>query len=176
LLRLYGKCGCLDEACRVFDGIAHKDVYTWTAMIGAYAQAGSIDGAKCLFDQMPERNAGFPADQVACLSGLVAQTHIGRVPQCCAFFRSMQQDFGVAPLAEHFLCVVDLLGKAGHLERAEELVETMPYEPHAKTWGALLGACRLHADVGRASGAARNLFAVDTRDSGSHVLVSNMCA
>ncbi|XP_024527339.1 pentatricopeptide repeat-containing protein At2g35030, mitochondrial-like [Selaginella moellendorffii] len=54
LLRLYGKCGCLDEACRVFDGIPHKDVYTWTAMIGAYAQAG---GAKCIFDKMPEKNA-----------------------------------------------------------------------------------------------------------------------
>ncbi|EFJ34624.1 hypothetical protein SELMODRAFT_81712 [Selaginella moellendorffii] len=72
---------------------------SWSAIVSCYAQTGRGESGVRMFAAMAAE--GFPADQVACLSGLVAQTHIGRVPQCCAFFRSMQQDFGVAPLAEH---------------------------------------------------------------------------
>ncbi|EFJ32820.1 hypothetical protein SELMODRAFT_72031, partial [Selaginella moellendorffii] len=131
LMSAYAQAGQMPQAENLFEHMPERNLVSWSTMISGFAENGNLENARCCFDSMPEHTQAAPG-------GLPErarpQTHIGRVPQCCAFFRSMQQDFGVAPLAEHFLCVVDLLGKAGHLERAEELVEIMPYVPHAKTW------------------------------------------
>lgn len=36
LVDMYAKCGSLDDACRVFDGLANRDVVTWTAMVAGH--------------------------------------------------------------------------------------------------------------------------------------------
>ena len=63
----------------------------------------------------------------------------------------MQEDYNTEAKAEHYTCMVDLLGRAGRLEDAKEFVEKMPIEPEVSTWGALLGACSVHKgmDMGR---------------------------
>jgi hypothetical protein len=43
--------------------------------------------------------------------------------------------------------MVNLLGDAGHLQEAENIVMAMPYKPHVAAWMALLGACRIHGKV-----------------------------
>ena len=53
---------------------------------------------------------------------------------------------GVAAGVEHYGCLVDLLGRAGRLEEAYAIVKNMAVESNEVIWGALLGACRVHAD------------------------------
>lgn len=36
LLSMYAKCGCLADARKVFDSMRERNLYTWSAMIGAY--------------------------------------------------------------------------------------------------------------------------------------------
>jgi pentatricopeptide repeat protein len=48
---------------------------------------------------------------------------------------------------EHYTCMVNLLGHAGHLEEAEKLVMAMPYEPHVAAWMSLLSTCRIHGNM-----------------------------
>jgi hypothetical protein len=40
-----------------------------------------------------------------------------------------------------------LLGDAGHLQEAENVVMVIPYKPHVAAWMALLGTCRIHGKV-----------------------------
>ncbi|KAM0906189.1 hypothetical protein ACQ4PT_016882 [Festuca glaucescens] len=40
LVDMYAKCGCMDDARAVFDGIAMRDVVVWNSMIAAYGQNG----------------------------------------------------------------------------------------------------------------------------------------
>jgi pentatricopeptide repeat protein len=54
---------------------------------------------------------------------------------------------GICAMVEHYACMVDLLGRAGDLHKAEDLIKTMPCEPNVAVWNALLGACRIHGDV-----------------------------
>jgi hypothetical protein len=49
--------------------------------------------------------------------------------------------------AEHYTCMVDLLGHAGHLLEAENFINAMPCKPHAAMWKTLLGACIIHGNV-----------------------------
>jgi hypothetical protein len=62
-------------------------------------------------------------------------------------FNSMKEVYGIELEMEHYGCVVDLLGRAGLLGEGEELIYSMPIEPSAAAWGALLGACRRQGDV-----------------------------
>ncbi|PQQ01866.1 acylamino-acid-releasing enzyme-like [Prunus yedoensis var. nudiflora] len=43
--------------------------------------------------------------------------------------------------------MVDLLSRSGRLNAAYDLIQSMPVEPHAGAWGALLGACKLNGNI-----------------------------
>jgi pentatricopeptide repeat protein len=70
--------------------------------------------------------------------------------------------------------MVDLLGRAGLLEEAEELINSMPMEADAVVWGALFFACRTHGNVMMGEMAALKLLELDPNDSGIYVLLANM--
>ena len=59
----------------------------------------------------------------------------------------MSQDHYITPRLSHYACMVDLLGRPGCLEEAEDMINNMPAEPDACVWGALLGSCRLHNNI-----------------------------
>ena len=56
----------------------------------------------------------------------------------------MSSACGVQPELKHYGCMVDLLGRAGLLDEAEELIWGMPMAPDVKILVALLGAGRVH--------------------------------
>ncbi|GFP92334.1 pentatricopeptide repeat-containing protein at1g26900 mitochondrial [Phtheirospermum japonicum] len=55
--------------------------------------------------------------------------------------------YELRPRIEHYGCVIDLLGRAGLLEEAYGVIKGLPVERDASAWRALLGACRVYADV-----------------------------
>jgi pentatricopeptide repeat protein len=72
--------------------------------------------------------------------------------------------------------MVDLLGRAGLIEEAVKLIESLPIEPDANVWGALLGACRIHGYIELAHWAAEHLFKLKPQHSGYYSVLSNMYA
>ncbi|KAH7840932.1 hypothetical protein Vadar_023485 [Vaccinium darrowii] len=76
---------------------------------------------------------------------LTACRHSGLVEEGRKHFESMRKDYSIGPGLEHCACMVDLLGRAGQLAEAYEFIDNMPSEPDSDVWGALLGACRIHA-------------------------------
>ena len=46
LIQMYAKCGSIEEARQAFDNLTNRNVVSWTAMGGAYAQSGSIGSTK----------------------------------------------------------------------------------------------------------------------------------
>ncbi|EFJ09175.1 hypothetical protein SELMODRAFT_28760, partial [Selaginella moellendorffii] len=80
------------------------------------------------------------------------------------------------PLLEHYGCLVGALARAGQLQFAEELVETMPFEADDKVWGSLLSACRTQHDAGRGARVAENVFKLDPASDAAHVMLSNIYA
>lgn len=52
LVNMYGKCGSVVDARNVFDRLSRRDVVSWNALIGAYAQQGRAEIALELYQQM----------------------------------------------------------------------------------------------------------------------------
>ncbi|RWR76240.1 Pentatricopeptide repeat [Cinnamomum micranthum f. kanehirae] len=174
LVDMYAKGGDIEEARRLFDRMGHRNVITWNAMIAGYAKHGDGVEVLALFDQMKEEDI-YPND-ITFLSVLSACSHIGLIEEGLGIFISMIEEHGIEPRVEHYTCMVDLLGRAGHLDDAMEVIERMPIEPDVSTWGALLGACRVHQNVYLGRLAAERLFDLDPKNPGPYVLMSNIYA
>jgi pentatricopeptide repeat protein len=77
---------------------------------------------------------------------------------------------------EHYACIVDLLGRAGRLEEAEELMLRMPSGPTVSALQSLLGACRIHGNTDVGERVAGVLTETEPAESGAYVLLSNIYA
>jgi hypothetical protein len=72
--------------------------------------------------------------------------------------------------------MVDLLGRAGHLAEAKDLISKMPIKPDATVWGCLLGACRIHNNIELGELVAECLYELDPNNAAHYVLLSNIYA
>ncbi|XP_047940291.1 pentatricopeptide repeat-containing protein At4g35130, chloroplastic [Salvia hispanica] len=174
LIHMYSKCGDLEAARKVFDRLELKDLVSWNTIIMAYAIHGF--GSYCfgLFSDMI--NEGHEPNGSTFVSLLSACSIAGLLDDGWNFFDSMKRDYGVDPGIEHYGCVLDLLGRAGYLERAKCLIEEMPLEPTSRIWGSLLAASRHHRDITMAELAADRIFSLDSDNTGCYVLLANMYA
>lgn len=127
-----------------------------------------------LFDEML-RN-GVKPNGVTFIGVLMACSRAGLVDAGKSRFWLIVYAHGISPTVQHYACMVDLLGRAGKLEEAKDMIEAMPMMPTPGVWGALLGACRIHGDVQLGRYAADRLFELDCDDAGFYVLLSNIYA
>jgi pentatricopeptide repeat protein len=145
LVDMYAKCGSIEDAQRVFDKMPSQNVVTWTAILGGCATHGHGKDALQHFEQMCEE--GVVPNDVTFVCLLSACSHAGLVDEGMHCYTSMITDYMISAQLEHYTCMVDLLGRAGHLQEAENMIMAMPCEPHVAPWMALLGACRIHGNV-----------------------------
>ncbi|KAK6943411.1 Pentatricopeptide repeat, partial [Dillenia turbinata] len=111
-LMMYAKCGKMALAWGVFKEMEEKDVVVWSAMISGLAMNGHTNASFALFGQLEK--LGFQPD---------GNTFMG---------------FALYALMLHYGCLVDLLGCAGLLDVANELIKSMPMEANAIVLEALL--------------------------------------
>jgi hypothetical protein len=45
------------------------------------------------------------------------------------YFECMKSDYGVAPKLEHYACLVDIVGRAGHLDEVHEIIKICHWIP-----------------------------------------------
>ncbi|KAJ8505661.1 hypothetical protein OPV22_006547 [Ensete ventricosum] len=174
LIDMYAKRGSIDEAQRAFDESVVKGLVGWTAIISAHAKHGNYEEVMSLFEGM--KRMGVRADHITLLAVLVACGGKGMVDEGRKVFDSMVQEQEVEPWAEHYACVVDMLGKAGRLDEAEEFLRLAPTPPGVSALQSLLGACRVHGNVDMGSRVAEALMELEPGQSGAYVLMSNIYA
>ncbi|KAF3451440.1 hypothetical protein FNV43_RR07535 [Rhamnella rubrinervis] len=174
LVNMYAKCGSIDDADRSFFEIPERSIVSWSAMIAGLAQHGHGEKALHLFSQMLKD--GVLPNHITLVSVLCACNHAGLVTEARKYFESMKESFGIEPMQEHYACMIDLLGRAGKLNEAMELVNTMPFEANGSVWGALLGAARIHKNIELGQRAAEMLLVLEPEKSGTPVLLANIYA
>ncbi|KAG9143568.1 hypothetical protein Leryth_015985 [Lithospermum erythrorhizon] len=174
LISMYCKCGNLEDASKLFLEMPFKDIVTWNAMISGYAQHGQGKESIRLFDEMT--NQGLTPDRITFVGVLIGCSHAGFVDLGTQYFENMEASYGVKQTSDHYSCMVDLLGRAGKLAEAKELIAKMPFRPHAAVFGTLLGACRIHKNVEMAEYAATNLLNCNPLNAAGYVQLANIYA
>ncbi|KAK6127373.1 hypothetical protein DH2020_038884 [Rehmannia glutinosa] len=176
LIDMYSKCGNLTYSRRVFEEMPERSVISWNAMLAGYSKHGIGNIVVDLYNRMREENKIKPdsATLLTVLSGCShgAMENIGLK----IFNETMAEKNGVDLSVEHYGCVVDLLGRAGQLERALRFIKEMPFEPNAAIWGSLLGACRVHKNVEVGKIAGDRLLEIEPENAGNYVILCNLYA
>ncbi|XP_052190836.1 pentatricopeptide repeat-containing protein At5g65570 [Diospyros lotus] len=173
LIDLYGKCGVVDMARSVFDGLLELDLAPVNTMIYSFAQNGFGHEALALYERMKE--LGLAQNDQTLLSVLLACRNAGLVDEGLVIFASASSNPSINLTNEHYACMVDLLGRAGRLREAEMLV-TRVENPDVVLWRTLLSACRIHWEVDMAKRVTNMVLELAPRDDGAHVLLSNLFA
>ncbi|CAL5037702.1 unnamed protein product [Urochloa decumbens] len=171
---MYCKCGCVEEARRVFEALPAKGLTTWNCMIGGLAVHGRGQDAVELFGRM-ERE-GVAPDDVTLVNVLTACAHTGMVSEGRRYFDHIVQRYGIVPKMEHYGCLVDLYGRAGRLDEAKRVIDDMPMEPDVGVLGALFGACKIHGDVDLGEAIGWRVIELEPQNSGRYVLLANLLA
>ncbi|WCJ29711.1 Pentatricopeptide repeat (PPR) superfamily protein [Euphorbia peplus] len=172
LVDMYAKCGSIESAMTVFQELPEKDIMTWTALIVGLAMSGNGEMALSYFHEM--QREGIKPDAITFVGVLAACSHAGLVDEGISHFTSMSEIYGIQPSIEHYGGMVDMLGRAGRIAEAEELILKMPMAPDRYVLGGLLGACKIHKNLEAAERAAKQLLEVDPDNAGTYVMLSNI--
>ncbi|XP_060215687.1 pentatricopeptide repeat-containing protein At4g02750-like [Lycium barbarum] len=146
LIDCFMRCGEVDFARRVFDGMEEKDVVSWNSMVSGYVSNGRLEIARELFDSMDEKNVvswtslicgyvkkgdmvearnlfeAMPSKDMAAWNVMIlGYMDVGDVDMASFLFQEM-------PIRETRTWNLMISGycKVGELERARECIERMP--------------------------------------------------
>ncbi|MED6132204.1 hypothetical protein PIB30_017057 [Stylosanthes scabra] len=174
LVTMYSKCGGIVDSELAFGKISHPDIVSWNSIIAAFAQHGLYVKARSYFDQMV--TLSIRPDALTFLNLLAACCRAGRVDESMNLFHLMVHDYGIPARSEHYTCLVDVMSRAGQLQRAYKMIQEMPVEADSSIWGALLVACSVHSNVKLGELAASKILNLDPYNSGAYVMLSNIYA
>ncbi|KAL3348792.1 hypothetical protein AABB24_022117 [Solanum stoloniferum] len=173
LVDMYAKCGEIAKAREFFDEIKLKESSSWNALINGLAINGSAKEALEVFEKM--KSKGYEPNEITMLGVLSACNHGGLVEEGKKWFVEMEK-YGLTPQIEHYGCLVDLLGRSGCLEDAENLIETMPYEANGIILSSFLFACGYAKDVTRAEKVKKKAIEMEPWNDGIYIMLRNMYA
>ncbi|CAO2046906.1 unnamed protein product [Urochloa humidicola] len=174
LINVYAKAGNLEVTWELFQCLPEKDVVAWTTIIAGYGMHGHARTAILLYDKMVDM--GVKPNNITMTSLLYSCSHAGMIDEGLRLFDGMRNIHGLMPNAEHYSCLVDMLGRAGRIKEAYRLTEDMPFNPTTSVWGTLLGACVLHVNVEFGEIAAKHLVELEPENTGNYVLLGKVYA
>ncbi|KAL2602583.1 hypothetical protein AAZV13_10G236200 [Glycine max] len=138
LIDMYAKCGCIREAYLVFEGFVEvRSIVLWNAMISGFARHALAQEAMILFEKMQQR--GFFPDDVTYVSVLNACSHMGLHEEGQKYFDLMVRQHNLSPSVLHYSCMIDILGRAGLVQKAYDLIGRMSFNATSSMWGSVRG-------------------------------------
>ncbi|EFJ24909.1 hypothetical protein SELMODRAFT_100216 [Selaginella moellendorffii] len=174
LVDFYGKCGSMEEAEKVFRSMdeRRKNKVAWSALLAGYSRQGDAGRVFATFEEM--RGSGVEPCAVAFVSLLAACSHAGLVDRGREIFSAMVERYRIAPLAEHYNCMVDMLGRANLLDEALAVATGSSFVANAATWKIVLGACHKWKNLAIARVAFEALVAMDPRLDVAYVVMASV--
>ncbi|MED6208373.1 hypothetical protein PIB30_044407 [Stylosanthes scabra] len=140
LVTMYAKCGHLDQSSIVFDRMSKRDLVSWNAILGGYAQNGYVCKALLLFNEM--RNDHQNPDSITIVSLLqgcasTGQLHLGRWIHSYIVRNVLQPGILVDT------SLVDMYCKCGDLDAAQRCFNRMPNQDLV-SWSAIIAGYGYH--------------------------------
>ncbi|KAK1371224.1 hypothetical protein POM88_037316 [Heracleum sosnowskyi] len=159
LIDMYGKLELLDYAFGVFLCMEELDVISWNSLLSGCCKSGQEELALSHFSTLRERfsldeftistvstacsnlqdleigllERGPPPDHVTMTGVLSACNYGGFVDEGRSIFALMENQYGVKPVSEHYVCIVDMLSRAERILELEPQ-SLLPYMVLAKAY------------------------------------------
>ncbi|XP_030550021.2 pentatricopeptide repeat-containing protein At1g08070, chloroplastic [Rhodamnia argentea] len=149
LVDMYSKCGDVETAQGLFDGMPQKDVISWNVMIGGHTHMNRYKEALVLFREMLKLNVE-PNDV----------TFLNVLPSCaclCALdlgkwiHTYIDKNFNSSTSTALFTSLIDMYAKCGNMKAAEQVFNGMDSKS-LSSWNAMISGLAIHGEVEKALG------------------------
>ncbi|XP_056172415.1 pentatricopeptide repeat-containing protein At4g21065-like [Syzygium oleosum] len=174
LVDMYSSCGVIADARFIFNRMTSRNVVSWNAMIGGYAQNGQDLEALRLYEEMLQGN--MKPDIITFIAVLSSCVHANLMEQGQKYFDSISKVHGITPTLDHYAFMVSLLVRSGQGDKALSLIKQMPHQPNSVIWSSILSSCATMGDIKLGKIAASHLFDLDPCNAGPYITLSNMYA
>jgi pentatricopeptide repeat protein len=174
LLTMYAKCGVMETAREIFDSMSERSVPSWNAMIIGYGLHGHSEKALELFLEM--EGSGSKPNETTFICVLSSCAHGGLVLEGWWCFDRMVRFYNIEPRAEHFGCMMDLLGRAGLLKDSENLMKNLQGKVSPALWSTLVSASQTQSNSRLGEFVGMKLIGMKPTEVGPYVLLSNIYA
>ncbi|TKY73539.1 putative pentatricopeptide repeat-containing protein [Spatholobus suberectus] len=174
LVDMYSKCGFLHLGICVFRIMPERNIVSYNSVILGFGLHGCASEAFRMFDKMLEK--GLVPDEATFSSLLCACCHAGLVKDGREIFWRMKEEFNIKAGPEHHVYMVKLLGSAGELEEAYNLIRSLPEPVDKAILGALLSCCKSCGNSELAETVAHQLFESNPADNVYRIMLSNIYA
>ena len=174
LVDMYSICGSPVDAHRVFENLQVRDTVAWTTLINAYSQLGKYDMVVNLVNEMQEE--GIKPSPITFMAILNVCSHSGLVDKGQMYFEIMSTKYGITPMLEHYVCMIDLLSRVGCIDKAIVLIKYMPVIDNLAMLITILNGCRRSGNVEVGRMAFGDASQMDGKDGGVYVCMSNIYA
>nr|XP_009391126.2 PREDICTED: pentatricopeptide repeat-containing protein At3g63370, chloroplastic [Musa acuminata subsp. malaccensis] len=138
LLFMYGKCGQLRDAEKLFDEMPSRSIFAWNALVGAYASNDRPSLAIATFQEM--RVSGILPDACTLASvlkacGALEDVYTGTATHGFAVKCGLDSTGFVSN------ALVSMYAKCGRFGSARQLFERMDEERDVVSWNSIISAC-----------------------------------
>ncbi|GMH14700.1 hypothetical protein Nepgr_016541 [Nepenthes gracilis] len=185
---------------------SESNVFAASALVDMYSKCGSVDEARCVFEQTVEKNSvlwtsifsgyawngrvseglelfdqflkeeGLVPDHICFTAILSACNHAGYLDRGLEYFRKMARDYGLIPELDQYACLVDLYARKGHLRKAKQFMEEMPFIPNDVMLSSFLSSCKIYGAVEMARETADQLFKMQPYNAAAYITMARMYA
>jgi pentatricopeptide repeat protein len=172
LIDMYSKCSVMWKAQEVFEHLPVRTVTSWSALIAGYAQLGQANIALDLYRRM--RSEGIFPNSVTFIVLLNACSHAGLVKEGEKLFDEMCLHYHLSPTLEHYTCMINLFGRAGHFEKVKLLLDKVSDLDHLLLVLTILGACKEWKNVELGRWAFDKCMHLDENCVGAYICMQNL--
>ncbi|XP_060668786.1 pentatricopeptide repeat-containing protein At4g21300 isoform X2 [Ziziphus jujuba] len=140
---MYAKCGNLDLAHRVFQGLSERDAVCWNTMITSCSQNGKPEEAIDLFRKMGEAGAKYDSVSISSMLSACANLpafHYGKEIHGFMIRRDIISDLFCAS------ALIDWYAKCGNLDFSQHVFDLMPNKSEV-SWNSIIAAYGNHGHL-----------------------------
>lgn len=143
LLNLYGECGCLEEALRVFEKMPEKNVISWNSLVAAFVEQNQVVEALGIFRRMQRDRILFSwVTLTTILAACAAATalHSGKEVHAQIVKSKARPDILVLN------SLMDMYAKCGVADYCKKAFDQMQ-EKNLTTWNTLLNSYAVNGSM-----------------------------
>jgi pentatricopeptide repeat protein len=174
LVDMYSKFGLVLESSSIFSYLPCQEIGSWNALIAGYTHLGDAETVLHCVQKMGTQNV--KPDSVTFMNVLNVCNHGGLVDMGCTVFGDINTNYSCVLILEHYTCMIDLLGRAGHIEKALLMIKEMPFIPDDATYQVALGACQKQGNLELGKGVFQHAILSDENHASAYVCMANIYA
>lgn len=140
LISMYARCGCVDDARKLFDRIPERNVVCWTSMISGCTQSGEFKESIELFREM--QMAGVRADDTTIASVVSSCAQLGALTQGRYIHKYCDVN-NIGNLLSVKNALIDMYSKCGDVQKAFQVFQVLT-QPDVISWSTMISGLAIN--------------------------------